>query len=347
MLDSLEFLASQMADPDASWSLGTFGAIAEFVRGKDEPAELKTAGNSISVVTKRGGIRITGQPAIRLVASESTTRESWNHRVAACLPTDQCAMNRNAFLRELGPDTDALREQDKTSILFDLGLDALQADLCVRVADLDVVTKLRACVGRSVFEANNTAMAVILASSPHRVFISRLGRVEVFQMIPPPGGKSPEGPHTHVLPKLLTLKHTHAATEPIPDGMVPCVHVYPAHPAKNALGQKQPFDVARHDAFQNILHCYGVPSLVDFKSKVFAAVSADIPPAEFRIPAQRFAKTTVRVALRQLHASAKQPEILLGWSAAHDHQSEIDRDEMEAEHDRIDVKPNASAGSHG
>jgi hypothetical protein len=330
-----------MADPDASWSLGTFGAIAEFVRDKDEPVELKTSENSISAVTRRGGIRITGQPTIRLIASESTTRESWNHRVAVCLPTDQCAMNRNAVLKELGPDKDALREQDRTSVLFDLGLDALQADLCVRVADLDVVKKLRACVGRSVFEANNTAMAVIFASSPHRVFISRLGRVEVFQMIPPPGGKSPEGPHTHVLPKLLNLKRTHTATEPIPDGIVPCVHVYPAHPAKNALGQKRPFDVARHDAFQNILRCYGVPSLVDFKSKVFAAVNADIPPTEFRIPAQRFAKTTVRVALRQLHASVTQPSTLAGWSAAHDHQSETDQDEMAAEHDRIEVKPNA------
>jgi hypothetical protein len=250
-------------------------------------------------------------------------------------------MNRNTVLKEIGPDTDALREQDRTSILFDLGLDALQADLCVRVADPDVVKKLRACAGRSVFEANNTAMAVILASSPQRVFISRLGRVEVFQMIPPPGGKSPEGPHTHVLPKLLNLKRTHAATEPIQGGMVPCLHVYPAHPAKDAFGQNRPFDVARHDAFQNILHCYGVASLVDFKNKVFAAVNADIPPTEFRIPAQRFAKTTVRVALRQLHASANQPNALPGWSAAHDHQSEIDQDEMAAEHDRMDGKPNA------
>ncbi len=46
------------------------------------------------------------------------------------------------------------------------------------------------------------AMAMILAANPHRVFLSRLGRIEVYQPIPPPSGKSPQGPHTHVLPQL-------------------------------------------------------------------------------------------------------------------------------------------------
>jgi hypothetical protein len=332
MRDSLKLLASQMADPDASWSVGTFGAIAEFVRDKDEPAELEISGDYLSVVTRRGGIGITAQPGIRLVASESTTRESWNHRVAVCLPTDQCAMNQNTVLSEIGPDTDALREEDRTSILFDLGLGALQADLCVRVADPDLMKKLRPCIGRSVFESDNPAMAAILAASPHRVFISRLGRIEVFQMIPPPDGKSPEGPHTHVLPKLLKLRRTHAATEPIPDGLVPCFHLYPAHPAKDALGRKQPFSAARHDAFQQILHCYGAPNLVNLKMKVIAAIIADAPPTELDVPSRRFAKTTVRVALRQLHALADKPISLPNWSAVHDQNAEPEPDEMTSEH---------------
>lgn len=341
MRDSFKLLASQVADPDTSWSVGTFGAIAEFVRDEDESAELKTSGDRISVVTRRGGICITARPEIRLVASESTTRESWNHRVAACLPTDQCVMNQNTVLSEIGPDTNAMREEDRTSILFDLGLGALQADLCVRVADPDLVKKLRLCIGRSVFEADNPAFAAILAGSPHRIFISRLCRVEVFQMIPPPDGKSPEGPHTHVLPKLLKLRRTHAATEPIPDGLVPCVHLYPAHPAKDPLGRKQPFNPVRHDAFQQILHRYGVPDLVDLKMKVIAAIAADVSPTELAVPSRRFARTTVRVALRQLHASGKKPIALRNWSAVHDQQSELDPDEMASEYGHDEDKPTA------
>ena len=35
-----EFLAAQMADHEANWSLGTFGAIAEFMRDPHEPTAL-------------------------------------------------------------------------------------------------------------------------------------------------------------------------------------------------------------------------------------------------------------------------------------------------------------------
>ncbi len=104
------------------------------------------------------------------------------------------------------------------------------------------MSELRKCVGLPVFAADNPAMKIILAASPHRVFISRIGRAEVYQPIPPAGGKSPDGPHTHVLPKLLQHKRTHAATEPIPEGWVPCAHFYPAHPLKDAMGRAHEFD---------------------------------------------------------------------------------------------------------
>ncbi len=105
------------------------------------------------------------------------------------------------------------------SILFDLGLGALQADFCVRINDHGLAARLREHAGRAVFEPGNPAMAMILAANPHRVFVSRLGRIEVYQPIPPPSGKSPEGPHTHVLPRLLNSGRTHPATEPVPEGL--------------------------------------------------------------------------------------------------------------------------------
>jgi hypothetical protein len=243
--DVFDLLAAHMADAETQWGLGTFGAIAEFSRDADEPVTFRHTDVSMSAVTARGGIRITPMAHMRPIASETTTRESWSHRVALCLPTDQCAV-----LTELGPDGEALREQDRDAILFALGLAALHVDACVRVSAPETTAQLRAYAGRSLFEPGIPAMAVILASSPHRVFISRLGRIEVFQPIPAANGKSPEGPHTHVLPRLLHHRRTHAATEPIPSGWVPCAHLYPAHPAKDALGCRRPFDLARHDAFQ-------------------------------------------------------------------------------------------------
>src|SRR5260370_21651492 len=86
-------------------------------------------------MTGRGGIRIEPGNGVRLFASESTTRDSWNHRIALCLPERQCAMNQRMALAELGPDREALREQHREATLFDLGLGGLQVDVCVRIAD--------------------------------------------------------------------------------------------------------------------------------------------------------------------------------------------------------------------
>jgi len=310
------FLAAQMADAETQWSLGTFGAIAEFARDADEPVTLSRDTASLVAVTERGGIRIDLRSDMRPFAFETTTKDSWNHRIALCLPADRCAMGNRTVLTELGADDEALQECDRDAVLFDLGLGALQVDCCVRVDDREIAAQLRAHCGHSVF--GSPAMGIILATNPHRVFLSRLGRIEVFQPIPPPDGKSPEGPHTHVLPALLRHRRTHAATEPIPDGLIPCAHVYPPHPAKDAMGRGQPFDRDRHDAFQAILRSYGDPKFLALKQQVMNAVAAGADPSAIAVTDQRFARTTIRVALRQLEAQRQTVPALAAWLAAHE-----------------------------
>ena len=70
----------------------------------------------------------------------------------------------------LGPFAQPSQAQLRTfgARLFDLGIGALQADLCVRIADPDVVGKLRPLCGRALLEAGNPAMGVILAANPPR-----------------------------------------------------------------------------------------------------------------------------------------------------------------------------------
>ena len=316
--DTVAFLRAQLADCETQWSLGTFGALAEFTRDADEPAAVAQDDGALSVVSTRGGMRLTPRNGMRLFASESVTRTSWSHRVSICLPESVCGMSRRSVLTELGRDADALRAQNRDAILFDLGLDALQVDACIRVADAAVAEKLRAVVGRPVFEHGNPAMSVILAASPHRVFISRLGRIEVFAPIPPPNGKSPEGPHTHVLPRLLQSKRTHAATEPVPDGYIPCAHLYPAHPLKDALGRELAYDARRHEKFQEVLRRYGDPDALSLKRRVMAAVGEGGDPAQFRVPNNRHARAGIRVALRQMLASHQGSSILPAWIAQYD-----------------------------
>ena len=120
-IEHLDFLAGQLADAEAGWSIGTFGAIAEFTRDASEAAELDQTSDRISVVTDKGGIRIVPRPGLRLIASESLATEGWSHRVALCLAQENCAMSMRTTLTEIGPDGDALRNQDRGGILFDLG----------------------------------------------------------------------------------------------------------------------------------------------------------------------------------------------------------------------------------
>ena len=325
--DIIALLAGHLADCDNHWSLGTFGALAEFTRDANESAAISRDDQSLTAVTARGGIRITPRSDMRLIASETATRASWNHRVALCLRTEPSAMSRRGVLTELGPDRQALREQDRAAILFDLGLDAWQVDACVRVADPRIVAALREHIGRPVFESGNPAMSIIVPASPPRVFVSRLGRIEVFQPIPPPNGKSPEGPHTHVLPKLLHHRRTHAATEPIPDSLIPCAHLYPAHPIKDGLGRPLRFDARRHESFQRLLDRYGDPNAVALKRSVTDAIKQGCDPSAIRIPNDRTARASIRVALRQLQASHQTSPALAAWLNAHDRAHVADDDE--------------------
>ena len=265
---TLDLLHRQNADADTQWSLGTFGGIAEFARDRDEPVLLSQSSHGVSAITSRGAIAITCCDGIRPFASESITKTGWSHRISLCLPADDCVMNRRTVLTELDIDHDALRPEDRGSILFDLGLGALQADLCVRVGESGMAAQLRRHVGRSVFEIGNPAMGLILEANPHRVFMSRIGRIEVYQPIPPASGKSPEGPHTHVLPKLLKSGRTQPATEPVPDGWIPCAHIYPPHPARDEMGRPRPFDITRHEAFQCLIGTYGPPESLATKRRV-------------------------------------------------------------------------------
>jgi hypothetical protein len=329
----VEFLAGQLADLEAGWSVGTFGAIAEFTRESGEPAEFDRNCNSVGVVTNKGGLRIVPRAELRLIASESPTTEDWSHRVALCLPQASCEMNRRTTLTEVGLDAGALRNENREGVLFDLGLGTLQIDACVRVEDPDVVAALRACLGKSVFAHESDAMRIILTCNPHRVFVSRIGRAEVFQPIPPPSGKSPDGPHTHVLPKLLAHGRTHAATEPLPEGWVPCAHLYPAHPLRDQLGRKRPFRHDCHAAFQILLERYGDPDLVALKRRVVDAVACGREPSTVMVPDGRFARATLRVSLRQLQALDQTLASLAAWLSACDRSGAADpSDPMEVLH---------------
>lgn len=314
-------LREHIHDPSSQWNLGTFGAVAEFMRDPHELVAIVDEPERLSAVTARGGICFDRLDGIRLFASETASGKSWTHRVALCLPEEACVMNRRRVLTELGADAQALRAGDAGAVLFDIGLGTVQVDVCIRTDDPQLIATLRPLVGRSLFEPGNPGMPAIVAAGPHRVFIARFGRCEVYQPIPPADGKSPEGPHTHVLPQLLQSGRTHAATEPVPAGFVPCAHLVPAHPVKDAMGRPRAFDADALGRFEAILGDYGGPDLVAIKRDVRTAIAAGEDPDRFEAPQTRFGRHALRVALRQLAAQGVHAGQLQGWLTKFDGQS--------------------------
>ena len=180
-------------------------------------------------------------------------------------------MSGRTALTELGPDLDALRTRDRGAILFDLGLGTLQVDACMRVSDADAVAALRSRTGHPCSRPKSRhADHSGRQSAPrlHQPYRARRG----IPADPAAGWPSPDGPHTHVLPKLLAHRRTHAATEPLPE-CGPLAHLYPAHPLRDQLGRKRAFRPDHHAAFQALLELYGLPELTACKRAVVEAVA--------------------------------------------------------------------------
>ncbi|WP_433284444.1 DUF6925 family protein [Pseudonocardia sp. CA-142604] len=304
-------IEQHLDDAESGWSMGAPGAIAEFVRSSDEPA-LRTAG---AVATDRGGIRVTVPPGCRLLAYETPAGpdDHWNHAVALCLPVAEAYRACRRVVTELGADPAPLRSQDAGAVLFDLGLGTPTVDACVRTADPELLEILRAGCGRPLFEPGSPLAAALVVAAPHRVFDTALGRVEVYAVIPPPSGRSPDGPHTHLLPALMRAGRTHGATVPVPDGWVPCAHLYPPHPLTDRNGLPRPFDPARLASFEELLARYGDPAQAQIATAVRAAVRAGHGPAAGPHPSDPPGRAALAVALRKLAHIGAPDGVLTGW----------------------------------
>ena len=209
--DPREIARRHLADAGNGWSIGTWGAIGEFQYDAHEPGLVLDLA-TLSVTSPRGELHIGDLSDARLFAlvdDAGRTRE-----IAFCSP-------RPAARRT------TIHELDETT--FDLGIGAPHVDVMVRLRGDDAETRaaLRAGVGQPLLAAGNPAGAAIARSSPTRVFASALARLEVHQPIPPPGGRSPEGPHSHLLPQYLKEGRSHAPGSPLPAGLYCGLSLYP------------------------------------------------------------------------------------------------------------------------
>jgi hypothetical protein len=320
-MQSLEaFLQTAMADPETGWNMGGFGAIAEFHQVESDPPAEKP--DTRALVTTRGGLRLDSLANVQPVAWENLSADPrrWTQGVSLCLAEDQAPMHQRSVLTEIGRDPSPLRQRDGDAILFDMGLNQLQVDFCVRTSEPELVRTLRSQAGRSLMEHGNPALAAILAHHPHRVALTRLGRIEVYQKIggADTGGRSPQGPHTHVLPKLLRTGRSHSANQPIPPGWIPCCGVHPENPVMDRLGADKDLNRKAFEKFQQWLQSWGVSDYVHSKQVAWHALEAAKEPDAIPRPHNRTGRTALRNAIRQFRRIHGDSALVAQWIQAYD-----------------------------
>jgi hypothetical protein len=191
-----ELIHGALADPIRGWSMGVQGALAEFAVAGDERAEVRRSGRTVEAITAGGGIRLT------ITDDTVAYRDGSDGRITLAVPRSALpAPSRR--VRAEPADPGALRPEDEKAVLVDLAVGHSVAAFCVRTADPDLIAALRALEGHSWREVLDRAGHRLVATSPHRVVTGPLGRIEVYNPIPPQWHASPEGCHTHLLPRLL------------------------------------------------------------------------------------------------------------------------------------------------
>lgn len=320
MSNSLHTLFERHLDSaHTSWSVGCFGAIAEFHReGGEEfarPARLERA-------TARGSVRIDPQAAAEQLAglaweSPGGHGRSWTQGFVAHLPDEQARMSVRTALTRL--------DDEAGGALFDIGIGAPNIDACVLVDDAELKRQLDAKLGRSIWEPGNHALEAIKEASPTRSFRSTVAEVRVHQHIGRHRGRpTPTGPHTHVIPGLLQNMRAQDATIPLPPGRSAVLGMYPPHALRDELGRARAFARDEWDDFQVLLEDFGPPEHASRKRELLALAlgsESACSASSDELESSRATRQLARIVLPQLpHLGASQArldELARAWQLEH------------------------------
>jgi len=213
-----KLITENLSLASSTWSIGIRGALAEFVRDEEESVTDNML-HDLQITTARGAIKILPTETVQLVCHDKA--------IHFCLP-DHLAQLRTTcrVLTELGDDNESLSGKFQQDILFDLGLAIDHVKVCVRTGDFQLLAALRSYVGCPVLGHSPELLRILAAASPHRVFCSALARIEVYGPIPTE--RTPDGPHTHLLPALFNTEDE-SLCQLIPRAHRICLSLYQSH----------------------------------------------------------------------------------------------------------------------
>ncbi len=206
------------------WTIGVEGAAAELTFEQDPPS-VRRYGPTIECVGRDGGLRLRVSPD---AAAFTLEVPGTGAVVALILAVPRASLREPATtFTWRGSDGDSLRVGDRSAQSFDLGIGQAAASFCVRTTDPDLLELLHQHAGMHWRDVLDRVGPRIVECSPHRVVATAAGRAEVYSPIPPPGGTSSKGSHTHLLPAELEVGHELPTIMRLPAGWAPTALFHP------------------------------------------------------------------------------------------------------------------------
>ena len=193
-----EFVAESLDQRSGTWALGCYGATAEFLCHHDEPCDVSVAGETVTAILDRGALQLKIGEHVRALRQRADHTRHGSQAIFLVILKGRAALPVATTLTPLGCDEGAIRPERRGDIWFDLGLGRDYLRFCVRSSTAELRDKLNQASGLPLSDVLQSAGATIVKHSPARVVESPLGRAEIYAPIPPPGGQSPDGPHTHL-----------------------------------------------------------------------------------------------------------------------------------------------------
>ena len=204
--DSFEirsFVADTIARAAGTWSMGVVGAVGEFLPKEGLETRIHVEGDVLTAETPGAGLRWRLDDAVRALTFDVPPGTDLPNRIALAVKSERGGPPIASALAALGTDDDAISDHDLGTPWFDLGLGRTEVRFALRVSEGTTARLLEAHIGTPLDELLTAIGPALVEASPVRVIETAIGRMEVATPIPPPGGRPPTGPHTHLLPEQL------------------------------------------------------------------------------------------------------------------------------------------------
>lgn len=223
--DVRSFVLSTLAVGKGTWVMGVVGAVAEFTAAPGQQVSVREDGEDIVGHTFGGALRMRINDDVRALTFDPQNADR-PPRIVLAVKRERGKLGISDQVKALGQDSSALINEEANA-LYDLGLGRKEARFCVRVSKGPAQQSLEAAVGLSFVESLPKIGSSLIAESPTRVVETALGRLEVQGAIPPPDARSPEGPHTHLLPDHLATGRALPVGMDLPPSYLPGAIYYP------------------------------------------------------------------------------------------------------------------------